>query len=139
MHEPHVFTPASALKEYVVFHRSIASARQGFVLARFETVTSDFGGVIDAINAKFSTNFERFEHTEANVKYAFEQLDRLSQERGTAPETGEPYVPGRPQVQLALRERQKAQLREQFQRLDRKGATLIACRLYDELRSIADI
>src|SRR5919112_3560237 len=48
-------TPYDALVEYLDFYRTAWAARQGFVVASFDRVTSDFGGVLDQVNERFGT------------------------------------------------------------------------------------
>jgi len=50
------------LEDYVDFYTTIRPVRDSIVLAKFESVTGDFGQVIDTVNRKFSTSFSRFEH-----------------------------------------------------------------------------
>ena len=66
-----------ALKEYIGFYSAIRPYSDGYVLATFEQVTSDFGQVIDRINRKFKTDFLRFEHTPENVSRVFEMVEEM--------------------------------------------------------------
>ena len=68
-------TLGQALRAYTRFHRAIVPVRGGFVLARFESVVSDFGRVVDAVNARFGTAFGRFEHTPEHAAACYAQLD----------------------------------------------------------------
>lgn len=65
-----MFTPAQLFQSYARFHHAIEPFRSSFVLAKFETVTADFGEVIDAVNAKFDASFRRFDHTPDNEESA---------------------------------------------------------------------
>ena len=56
-----------AFKEYYAFYRTLLPYSQGIVFASFETVSSDFGLVIDQVNSRFGTQFFRFSHTEENL------------------------------------------------------------------------
>lgn len=49
--------PKSALRYYLHFHERIETLREGFVVARFATVTDAFESVITAINQRFDTAF----------------------------------------------------------------------------------
>ena len=49
--------------EYLDFYRTAWPARDGFVVAPFELVVSDFGAVTDRVNERFGTSFARFEAT----------------------------------------------------------------------------
>lgn len=75
--EPHV-TLAQSLRSFARFYESIHPYRSRFVIANFEQVTRDFGVVIAAVNAKFATNFDLFEHTEDNVRRCFELIEHRS-------------------------------------------------------------
>ena len=48
-------TPDDALLEYLDFYRTAWPARDGFVVAPFDLVVSDFGAVIDRVNKRFGT------------------------------------------------------------------------------------
>ena len=65
-----------ALLGYALFYETCMRYQGHFVAARFEQVVADFGVVIDRINAKFATQFVRFEHTPPNVERVFALLDR---------------------------------------------------------------
>jgi hypothetical protein len=51
--------------------------REGFVIARFEEVTQDFGQVIRRVNSYFGTDFHIFKHTDENVQKCFELIEIL--------------------------------------------------------------
>ena len=73
-------TPHDAVLEYLDFYRTTWPARDGFVVGPFDRVTKDFGGVVDAVNARFGTSFRRFEPTAENEAKAFglvEEMNRL--------------------------------------------------------------
>jgi hypothetical protein len=66
--------PKAALLGYANFYETFYDYRQCFVTALFDQVISDFGAVIDQINAKFGTHFKRFEHTQDNLEKVYERL-----------------------------------------------------------------
>jgi hypothetical protein len=68
--EPYVRV-RQALTAYARFHRHVARVRGGLVIAEFDHVTSDLGAVIDRLNERFGTRFDRFQHTPANVEEVF--------------------------------------------------------------------
>jgi hypothetical protein len=78
-------TAGQWLKTYAAFYERLMISRDGFVIATFEEVTSDFGAVIRRVNQRFSTDFREFDHTEANVQAVF----TLIEER----EEGPPWQP----------------------------------------------
>lgn len=51
-------TAADLLRAYSVYHRTLRPLREHYVIAPFETVTTDFGRIIDAVNRRFGTEFE---------------------------------------------------------------------------------
>lgn len=59
------------LHVYSVFYRRVYTVRTSLQFAPFEHVTEDFGQIQDAINARFKTNFTRFEHTAKTVEAIF--------------------------------------------------------------------
>ncbi|MDP5183780.1 hypothetical protein QOZ88_14165 [Blastococcus sp. BMG 814] len=104
-------TPYDALVEYLDFYRTAWPAREGFVVAPFDRVTSDFGSVLDQVNERFGTSFRRFEATPENEARAFrlvEEMNRLE----TGGEVVESLV-GRPSVE---RSRRKDELRALLER-----------------------
>jgi hypothetical protein len=69
-------TIGQALRGYARFYRPLLPYRDGFVVGRFEEVTSDLGRVIRRVNDRFGTNFVLFEPTEANLRSVHEEMDR---------------------------------------------------------------
>jgi hypothetical protein len=97
-------TPGDALREYLDFYRTSWKVRDHFVVGLFDDVVTDFGRVIDAVNAKFGTHFLAYEPTPANEAAAFalvEEMNRLEC-RGEIVET---HV-GRPSPQRDERKRE---------------------------------
>ena len=68
------------LLDYISYYTSIRACRPCFVLARFESVFSNFGEVIRFVNERFETSFQLFETTPANVAAVHEQA-RLAVQR----------------------------------------------------------
>lgn len=68
---------ALALKYYASFYETVEGYRNSFVLGRFEEVTTDFGAVVERVNARFGTAFAPFEHTKENVAAAFARIDKV--------------------------------------------------------------
>lgn len=71
---PHA-RPAGVIAEYIHHHRGVWDLRSGMVLATFDQVTNDLGSVIDRVNARFGTDFVRFEHDPASVQRVFRRID----------------------------------------------------------------
>jgi hypothetical protein len=76
--EPNV-TVRQWLKTYVDFYDRIVTCRDDFVVATFEEVTSDLGGVIRRVNDRFGTRFREFEHTPPNVESVFTLIDERAE------------------------------------------------------------
>lgn len=72
----HHITLAQALRGYIRFYEPLRRHRDGFVVARFDEITSDFGGVILRVNERFGTSFAEFDHTDENVAKVFSAIDR---------------------------------------------------------------
>jgi hypothetical protein len=68
----------AALREYVTFHRHVWPLRDAVVIAPFEVVTTDFGRVIDAVNARFDTSFKRYEDTADNRAIVFSRVEQYN-------------------------------------------------------------
>jgi len=75
--QPHLRV-REAVSAYLRFYRPLRSIEDVYVVATFEQVTSDFGEVIDRLNERFGSSFERFEHTQANVDRCFEEIETNS-------------------------------------------------------------
>jgi hypothetical protein len=63
-------TPRQGLRGYIRFYEPLLPHRSGFVVGPFEEVTTDLGGVIARLNARFGTSFAPFEHTSGHVAAA---------------------------------------------------------------------
>jgi hypothetical protein len=65
-----------ALRGYVRFYEPVLRLRQRFVIGPFQDVTTDLGAVIDRLNERYGTSFDRFEHTPENERATLEEVDR---------------------------------------------------------------
>jgi hypothetical protein len=74
MRAPHL-TLRDALRGYARFYTPLIRCRDDVVIGRFADVTSDFGRVIDEVNARFGTRFARFEHDDANVADVYRLIE----------------------------------------------------------------
>jgi hypothetical protein len=108
-----LFHPAlaasQAMRTYLRFYSPLLPYKDRFVLARFETVISDFGSVIHCVNEKFGTEFAEFDHREANVRESFMRMDR--DERAKLGKLWVEETVARPS---AWREEAKEAIRSQF-------------------------
>ena len=64
-----------AYEEYIHHHREVLPLVDDLVIGTFEQITTDFGLVVDALNARFGTSFARFEQTPENVDRVFARID----------------------------------------------------------------
>ena len=101
------------LREYIGFHRVVLPVLDGVVVASFEAVTSDFGRVVDELNRRFGTSFERFEHTEDNVRVIFESMDEWVERVGLDAGTREQRVAHPVETRRVLQERAAAEIARQ--------------------------
>lgn len=116
----------TALRDYVVFYRRVLPHHEGFVVADFHDVTTDFGAVIDRVNSRFGTDFESFDHTTEATEQCFEVIDEFY--RRTAPEPGRTVA--RPSSQ---RQAGKQELRDAFRAPALRALREEAYRLYRTL------
>lgn len=65
--EPDV-SAAQWLRSYVDFYQGLPSLADSLMLAPFEEITSDMGGVIRQLNQRYATNYVEFDHTESVAK-----------------------------------------------------------------------
>jgi hypothetical protein len=144
-----------ALLSYARFYESLRRYRNAFVVADFEEVTKDFGGVTRRVNERFGTAFAEFEPADANVRQCMDliklrstlspvllgfesgtvtfgelepEIERLARQQGPSPEAW---------VASADRERSKAALRQQWRRPGLARLRARARRVYEEFRGIA--
>jgi hypothetical protein len=56
------------LQGWLSFYRTVERVKDRVVIAPFEDVIDDFGLIIERVNSRFGTEFDRFEHTSSNVE-----------------------------------------------------------------------
>lgn len=66
-----------ALKNYIRFYGPLIRCRNQFVIAPFGQVVSDFGAIIDRVNAKYATEFEKLADTDENLNRCREEILEL--------------------------------------------------------------
>lgn len=66
---------AQWLRSYADFYRRVEPVLDRIVVATFESVTTDMGGVIGRVNERFGTSFTRFDDSAANVEAVFEIIE----------------------------------------------------------------
>ena len=139
MHQPALYRLDNAVREYIVFYRAIQPVRKCYVLARFETVTQDFGSVIGALNAHFGTRFLGFDSGYISEAKVFSEIDRLGRLRGTVGRRGEPYSINRSVAERTEREQQKQASKGMLEAEAERHLMRSANRLYTDLASGADV
>jgi hypothetical protein len=139
MHHPETVSEESSLREYSSFYETIKPARAGYVLARFDTLTRDVGVVIDAVNRRFGTAFERLSHTPDMELAIFDMVDELGRLRGTTVGEKEPYSPRASQDSKLRREGEKHFARELFKAPRFAKDVARARAIYNVLVKSADI
>lgn len=116
-------TPDDALLEYLDFYRTAWPARDGFVVAPFELVVSDFGAVIDGVNARFGTSFARFEGDPASERAAVALVEEMNRRecRGEVVEShvGRPSAERESHKEAVRRRMEQPRTRELLDRADR--------------------
>jgi hypothetical protein len=127
-------TPRQAFRDYTRFYRRLLPFRDSFVLARFDSVTEDFGSVTRAVNARFDTQFGEFQHTPENVERCFAAIE----ERNRANNQGEVVETGvtRPSEQ---RDQMKQRLRPQLDEASLHRLRAQARSVYEGLVMDADV
>lgn len=76
---PHI-SVKQALKDYILFYRTILPFKDRYVVGRFEEVASDFGRIVCQLNARFGTNFKPFEHTKENLEKVFQIIEEMDKQ-----------------------------------------------------------
>lgn len=64
-----------ALQSWIRYHRHVLPYRDRILTVPLAAVSSDFGAVIRALNDRFDTSFEEFEHTQASEARLFETIE----------------------------------------------------------------
>ncbi len=80
--EPDVSLRA-ALRTYARFYRCLLPYAAQVTVGEFDEVTNDFGAVIDRLNVRYGTSFDRFESTPENRQRC---MDLMRQRASTDPE-----------------------------------------------------
>jgi hypothetical protein len=122
-------TLAQSLKDYIRFYRRVYPFREGFIVARFEEITTDFGMVVRRFNERFGTMFDEFEHTSENVCRCFDIMEDHA--RIKTGRIGETRI-GRPSPE---REAMKQRLRAAFRSTELAGLRTEAYGLYEAFSS----
>ncbi|WP_424934480.1 hypothetical protein [Amaricoccus macauensis] len=138
MHHPDLISPATALREYEIFHSAIIEIRSNYLLVRFETVTQDFSSVIRALNERWNLGLREIKRDELSGD-AFKLVDRLSMERGTVGRDGEPYSPNRSPEDKAKREQTQEKVSKLFDAPHLARAVERAKASYAKLAETADL
>ena len=63
------------LRSYADFYRRLEPVLDRMVVASFESVTTDMGGLIDRVNERFATSFVRFEDSAESAEAVFEIIE----------------------------------------------------------------
>ena len=117
--------PRDALRGYWLFYRWTLRYSHGFVAADFDEVVSDYGSVIDRVNARFETRFTRFEHTEEAMRSVFDRLADIDKEAGQGPREAAGPTESKEQAKRALdltpHARELARCRKTYARLLRNA------------------
>src|SRR5439155_3857154 len=69
-------TVRQATRAYARFYQPLLRYRGRFVVATFEQVVTDLGGVIGRLNARFGTGFDVFQHTPENVERCLAEIEQ---------------------------------------------------------------
>lgn len=80
------FPIKQALRYYITFYERVLPYLDHVVVADFDTVTSDFGRAIEAVNTRFGSHFGVFQHTQENVDRCFQIIDEFYQRTAPEPE-----------------------------------------------------
>jgi hypothetical protein len=72
---PHI-RPAAALREYDHHHQEVLPLADRLVVATFEQVTTDLGGVVARLNQRFAIALVPFDHTDASEAAVQGEIER---------------------------------------------------------------
>ena len=89
-------TAPDLLRAYAVYYESLLPLREHYVIAPFETVTSDVGRIVSAVNRRFETSFAPVtpdRHAQLSKAFlAQEKLDGLANPPPNTPESLSPRL-----------------------------------------------
>lgn len=120
-----------ALESYISFYETAAEYRNAYVVGTFQEVISEYGTLIERVNAKFGTRFSLFQHTKANVKRVFATIDYLNKVNGEGLET----QVSRPSIE---KERLKSEIKGALETKKARSLLAAAEAVYDELTPDAE-
>ncbi|HFD12194.1 MAG TPA: hypothetical protein ENJ32_06975 [Crenotrichaceae bacterium] len=125
-----------ALRQYIRFYRDVLAYKDSFILTSFEAVTNNFGLAIDLLNNKFDTNYNRFEHTEKNVKLAFDLVDQFTRKR--TGKTATDYSPNQSSsAELVTRKKALEKIKHDVETQEKKSLNE-ANLVYQQLMAVQD-
>lgn len=128
-------TPALSLRGYVRFHEPLLPYRDRFVVGLFEEVVSDFGAVIERVNARFGTAFRPFEHRAEHLARIDREIEEDYRSRARSPEELARTVPLPSEERRLLKERLRAAYRDTPERLRRRAEAAYELLRAEALRS----
>ncbi len=74
--------PETCMFYYYKYYDSLKDYKEKVVIAPFETVISDFGKVIEAVNEKYSKSFDVFHHTKEAQDAIFQERHQANERMG---------------------------------------------------------
>jgi hypothetical protein len=131
IHSPEL-TPTASLRGYVRFHEPLLPRRDGFVVATFDQVVSDFGAVIERVNARFGTSFRPFEHRPEHLARIDREIDEDYRSRAGSADELDRTVPLPSEGRREVKERLRTAYRAAPAGLRRRAEDA-----YEALRSLA--
>jgi hypothetical protein len=133
-----LFHPAlsasQAMSTYIRFYAPLLPYRDRLVLARFDTVTTDFGSVIRCVNGKFGTDFVEFDHSDEKVRKLVASMD--DEERTKSGRIWVEEVTPRPS---AWREERKEAIRPRFHDAALAGLRRRVDEIYAACEAVANV
>lgn len=110
IHTPSL-TPKVSLRGYVRFHEPLLPHRNGFVVGLFDEVITDFGTVIERVNARFGTAFRPFEHRPEHLERIDREIETDYRSRARSQDELDRMVPLPSERRGELKERLRAEYR----------------------------
>lgn len=115
---------ASVLRAYIRFYEPLVPHRKDFVVAPFGIVISDFTSVIADVNERFGTSFERFAHSEDDVRRVTEAIERHHRDKHPTSGDDERLMPLPSAVRDELKRTREAELTRAPRELRERAARL---------------
>ena len=123
IHSP-ALSVEDSLRGFVRFYEPLLAVRDRIIVGTFEEVTREFGAVVDRVNERYGTSFERFEPTAANLERIRAEIETDYRSRARSRDELDRIIPAPREGRAALRDRMRPAYAAASPSLRRRAETL---------------